>query len=241
MVSCTANKQLSCFGVPPSLIISPPSLPPSRAISLSELSIDPCLDSPTVIIESSPTPAIPSSPAVVEQPPTVVVEPPPLMVIEPPPLAVVEPPSLAVIKPFPLTVVGPSLTVVEPSPTPAVQPPPVVVEPLPMAVVQASLNVADQPSSIVVQTAAPIVVDMQRRFETGLDTELVPASPHTNPIMATSEVNLPSTCPGPSSNVTIPAASLILASGNCYPKFITPGILAYLSDVTGVEGWSDLV
>ena len=109
-----------------------------------------------------------------------------------------------------------------------------VIEPPFMAVVQASLSTADQPPSTAVQTAAPIV-------ETALDTELVPASPHTNCTIMTSGLDLSPTCPGPSTNVTISAPSLISVSEACYPKFIMPEILAHLSDVKGVEGWSNLV
>ncbi|KAF9778489.1 hypothetical protein BJ322DRAFT_1014551 [Thelephora terrestris] len=83
---------------------------------------------------------------------------------------------------------------------------------------------------------------MRSPADTGLNAEQVPASPHTaNSTTTTSDTDLSSARPGPGSDSAIPATPLTPTFGDSYPKFITPGILASLSDVAGTEGWSDLV
>jgi hypothetical protein len=78
---------------------------------------------------------------------------------------------------------------------------------------------------------------MEGLIETGLETEPAPTSPHP-------EFTLELDSTSPSTGliaIPAPAPSLTPVLVKPYPKFITPAVLAHLSGLTNVEGWSDLV
>lgn len=175
------------------------------------------------------------SPTVVAQPsPTAVTQPPPAMVAQPSPTAVVELPPTTVAQPSPTVPVEPSPTTV------AQQSPATVVQQSPATVAHPSPTAVVQPLSALITAPAPIVAEMQDPIQTVLDTELVPSTPRLT--MEVSEVDTHLACPGPGSTaVTVPATSPTSVPMDPYPKFITPGVLAHLSGITNIEGWSDLV
>ena len=121
--------------------------------------------------------------------------------------------------------------VVQPSPIEIAQPAPTLVIQLPLMVATAQCPTNTDPGDHAYMTTSeqdiPLITTPTPDTPTLPPTTIQAAGPTAVPVTPLVLDHLP-----PSS------ASVSRVD---YPKFITPGVLAHLTGVTGIEGWSDLV
>jgi hypothetical protein len=197
--------------------------------------------SPTSAVQPSPNSAVRPSPASAVRPsPASTIQPSPTSTVQPSPASTVRPSPASTVRPSPASTVRPSPTsTVRPSPTSAVQPSPTsAVRPSPALAVRPSPTLALRlPSTPVFQSSqtpvTPTAVDQPS------PAPVVEPPPAFVAQTLIPELDLLS-APGPTA-VSTPVSPVTSVSTGGYPKFITPEVLAHLSGITNVEGWSDLV